>query len=498
MNKTLLLFIVIIIEGYAVLATELLAIRQIIPYVGSGTDIVSIIIAAVLMPLAVGYYYGGRYRPFKVKGKLVTVRRKLIRNILIAATILLPGLSYFTIQVFFITLLSEGIGNRILMTTLYALIFLVTPVFLLGQTVPLVSNFFSSQKLSRITGKMLFCSTTGSFLGAIVSTLVLMTYAGVSNTVNAVFLLLAFLVFILSKSKLSEQIIYMAGLTAVAVFLNSPFVLKPFHIVQDNAYNTTSVVEDEKGLHLIQNNNDSSLIGPNGEHHPYVEFVERHYIDPTFNDKVAPKKILVVGAAGFTFGIKDLKNDYTYVDIDKDIRKTAEQYFLKQKLGPNKRFVGEDIRSFLTREPQKYDLIFLDAFLGNLTLPEQLATREFFLQVRNALKPDGIMVANFIASPSFRGTFSQNIDNTLRSVFPHLGRQVIQPDFDGWATDEAAASNLIYSWRNNPAESSKVYTDDKNQVSLDKPRKNPIAYFLEQEKEKQQQQNGQAEGHAPQ
>ncbi len=61
----------------------MLAIRQTIPYVGSGTDTVSIIIA---------------------------------------------------------------------LTACYALLFLVTPVYLLGQTIPLVSNYFGKEKLAKITG----------------------------------------------------------------------------------------------------------------------------------------------------------------------------------------------------------------------------------------------------------------------------------------------------------------------------------------------------------
>jgi hypothetical protein len=50
----------IAIEGYAVLAVELLAIRQLTPYVGNATDTVAIVIAAVLLPLAFGYEAGGR------------------------------------------------------------------------------------------------------------------------------------------------------------------------------------------------------------------------------------------------------------------------------------------------------------------------------------------------------------------------------------------------------------------------------------------------------
>jgi len=58
-RKLVLLFFIIFLEGYIVLSAELLAIRQTLPFVGSGTDTVSIIIAAVLMPLAFGSILGG-------------------------------------------------------------------------------------------------------------------------------------------------------------------------------------------------------------------------------------------------------------------------------------------------------------------------------------------------------------------------------------------------------------------------------------------------------
>ena len=56
------LFFVIFLEGFVVLSLELLAIRLTIPFVGSGTDTISIIIAAVLLPLAFGYYRGGQFK----------------------------------------------------------------------------------------------------------------------------------------------------------------------------------------------------------------------------------------------------------------------------------------------------------------------------------------------------------------------------------------------------------------------------------------------------
>ena len=74
------LFLLIFTEGYVVLATELLAVRLMIPMVGAGTDTISVIIAGVLMPLAFGYYAGGNYRTKTLKKKRRSIRLKLLWN----------------------------------------------------------------------------------------------------------------------------------------------------------------------------------------------------------------------------------------------------------------------------------------------------------------------------------------------------------------------------------------------------------------------------------
>jgi len=70
MNKNQLLFLTILLEGYVVLASELIAIRTLVPFVGSGTEVIAIVISAVLLPLAVGYHIGGqRFQAEKRKNK---------------------------------------------------------------------------------------------------------------------------------------------------------------------------------------------------------------------------------------------------------------------------------------------------------------------------------------------------------------------------------------------------------------------------------------------
>ncbi len=468
-TPTLTLFLVIILEGYVVLSAELLAIRQTIPYVGSSTDTVSIIIAAVLMPLALGYYAGGRFRPGFHAGSYLRVRDRLITNILIAMLFLLCGLSYPLLSAFFIFLLDHGPNNRILLTACYALLFLVTPVYLLGQTIPLISNYFGKEKLAQITGRILFFSTLGSFLGAILSTLVMMSIFGVNHTVSLLFVLLAGLIFLLGKKKLSRQTAAATLLALIALAVNSDYVQGLLHIIKNNTYNTIMVTEDMGTRRLYLNNDSSSLFTDDKRKHDYIDFVERQTILPILNSN-PPKDILVIGAGGFTFGYADSNNHYDFLDIDGSLQQIAEEYLLKEPLTANKTFHPVPARAWLAGTGKHYDLIFMDVFQGNLTIPEHLVTREFFLQIKEHLNPGGVMAANIAASPNFAGTFSRTIDNTLRSVFPNLSRHLMHGQYQAWNDNPDVVGNVIYLYRYSPEEDPDcIYTDNKNRVFYDRP-----------------------------
>ncbi len=472
LNHTLLLFTIIVIEGYVVLASELLAIRQTVPYVGSGTDTISIIIAAVLMPLAFGYQSGGRFKPHKSFGQFITVRKKLLINIVISASILLIGMSYEPLKYIFVRALPYvGIEDRITQISVYCLLFIVFPVYLLGQTVPLVSNYFSKEKLSQITGKMLCFSTIGSFLGAVFSTLVLMATLGVHHTVSLNFILLTILVILLSKKKLGLPVIYMCIISLAAMYLNSDDIMYKYRIRKNNQYHVVAAGKQNGDRNMYIDGNFSSRKSKYGRKHEYVEFVERIAIMDHLDPTKPPIDVLSIGAGGFTFGEGDEHNNYTYVDIDEDLQGVAEKYILQHPLEENKEFIAKPARAFLQTTDKKYDIIFLDTYQGGASIPEHMVTQEYFASVKERLKDGGILLSNLIMTPNFNSPLARNMDNTVRSVFPHVSRHVINENYHLWATKPTLVANVIYIYRHEDNyDEGKIYTDNKNTVFYDKPR----------------------------
>lgn len=480
-----LLFAVILLEGYVVLASELLAIRLVLPWIGTGTDVIAIIIAAVLLPLALGYHFGGTFRKrCREKGLgYVSVRRKLLSNVIRSTLILCIGLSYILLEVFFGVLNTLGIEQRLLQLTIYVSIFLVYPVFLLGQTIPLVSHYFSSSTLSEMTGKMLCFSTLGSFLGSVFSTVVLMAVIGVHYTAAFIIFVLAVLIFLLVKKK---QFTHMATAVGAVVFMfaaNSGDQMRSLDIVSNNGYNTvqvqTSAKDKDTRMMLLNNNLSSSYKTGEGSIFNYAKLIRKHYLQPIAGAE-PKKKILVLGAAGFTLGDFDTHNDYVFVDVDPDLQKAAEDHLLQHKLAENKKFAVIDARAYVHQAAKRgdlYDLIVLDTFKAGFAMPEHLLTREYFQDVKAALKPGGFMIMNSIASAHFEDDYTRRMDNTLRSVFPHLTRMVMpgtDEEFNAWEPTKVGRgmylTNVIYIYRHDLEGDGdmKIYTDNKNTYFLDK------------------------------
>lgn len=467
-----ILYFIIFLEGYVVLSTELLAIRLMIPFAGSGADTISIIIAAVLLPLACGYYRGGQ--PKYARGRnncIVPVRDRLIFNLLASAAILAAGLSYsFLDWSFDLAQTFAGLQNRIALALLYASLFIVMPVYFLGQTVPLISNYFPRGKLPFLTGHILFYSTLGSFAGALFTTLVLMPFFGVHMAVMATLGCLVLLILILQRKKFSLPSLGIVAVFILAWLINTDQAMKNLGIVSNNQYNTVQVVDyDLKNVRTLEiNRSFASVVHQDNRDTvaPYLSFIEKNLIDSALSEN-RRLSILVLGAGGFTVGRSDTVNDYVYVDLDVQLRYVAEHFFLKEKLSDNKKFVAMDARAYLLQTKEKFDLIVIDLFKDSITTPDDIVVHEFFREVKAHLSDGGMMAVNFVLSPNLSDEYSQNVDTTMRSVFPYINRHLVGT-FNPWSA-ENSWMNILYIYANYPAYEPQVYTDNRNTALYDKP-----------------------------
>jgi spermidine synthase len=106
------------------------------------------------------------------------------------------------------------------------------------------------------------------------------------------------------------------------------------------------------------------------------------------------------------------------VEINPAVVPIAEKFF---DLKPDKfNLFIEDGRCYLNRCTNRYDVIALDAFLGD-SPPSHLMTREAFASMRRVLKPGGTLVINTFAHfDTGRDFLGQSLAKTLRDVFGNV------------------------------------------------------------------------------
>lgn len=119
--------------------------------------------------------------------------------------------------------------------------------------------------------------------------------------------------------------------------------------------------------------------------------------------KPAPSSILIIGLGGGTIPqalkqvVPNVRIDI--VEIDPAVIDVAKKHFGFVE-DAHVRAIAADGRVFVKRalrERRRYDLIMLDAF-DHEYIPEHLLTREFLVEVKSLLAPNGILAANTFSS----------------------------------------------------------------------------------------------------
>jgi spermidine synthase len=182
------------------------------------------------------------------------------------------------------------------------------------------------------------------------------------------------------------------------------------------------------------------------------------------------RRVLVIGAAGFTFPRDAAKfpgvEQVDAVDVDPSVREIAEKHFLREPLPALVRFLPWSAR-FAVRRLQKnalrYGFTFVDTYFGK-GIPDELVTTEFFRDVR-AISDQ--TVVNAAMDRAVQSAFARNLLASFREAFGGVWLFDAKPNEDSGTTNM-----LVMSW---PAQGAKpwngsgqAYRDDRNKADRDR------------------------------
>ncbi|RDI44535.1 fused MFS/spermidine synthase [Aquicella lusitana] len=449
-----LLPLIILIEGFVSIAIEILTIRQLLPVVGGSVIVTSIIIGFFLLFLALGYQKGGKLRQ--------SPHQRLRINFFVAAVWFGVGLSYIFISQFF-SLVEKFTDPHVIYPLVAYLLLIIAPlIYLLGQTVPITMNMTrQDQSVGTIGGNTMGLSTLGSFLGATMTTLVIMYYFGVAWTILINFILLLMLNLLLADRPFSFAMqLILAGITLWLIYTVNIQTEKNLFVLTNNYANYQILDSRNSGLPqgekmLIINEAGSSYLNNERKSFPYIEGIKKIL----FNDlKLRDANILVLGAGGFSLSAEyTYGNHFTYVDIDSQIKKVTVPRFID---AVNSTLVTDDARHYLQSTTALFQAIVIDVYSDIKSIPAHLLTKEYMSQIKNRLIPGGTAIFNIIANPMLSDPYSKRIDNTIRATFascmaiPH--------------TYADRATNILYVCNNGQqASDRKIYSDNFNNSTTD-------------------------------
>ena len=415
------------LAGAAIMIVEISGNRLIAPVYGNTIYTWTALIGVVLVAMSAGGYFGGRLADNNPRPAMVGA----LLGAAGIATTLIPALA---VAVSGTVDATEMILGPLFLSSVMFLI----PGILLGAVSPyavkLLSVTRADHAVGRSAGLISMMGALGSFLGTFATGFFLLSAFDIRHIIVAtgiVLCLLALPFWLAGRSGggiKAVGLLMIAPLACTAISLGLPIASRPGTIFAKNTYyHLIRVVEtrqagqnlrmlmldstDEGGINL----DDDSLPLP---YQRYWEFLAN---DSAFK----PGRALFIGAGAFGmprhFAARWDASTVDVAEIDPEVIKVGREYF-KLDTSPRVNAVAADGRSFVRNQPAaSYDFIFGDAYNGVSYIPPHLVTSEFFAQIADKLKPDGVYMMNVISAvrgPS--GELTSGVLGGLKAHFPHI------------------------------------------------------------------------------
>src|SRR3989344_3818377 len=431
MNKDIItsiaLRVVVFVCGAVVMILELTASRIIAPYLGTSIIVWTSLIGIILGSLSFGYWWGG-----KIADK--TANYKRLGIILATSAVLTALISYFKPVLSLIQKINSVEVGAILAT----LILFAPATVTLGMISPYAVRLAmrSVEGSGRTVGNLYAISTVGSIVGTFLGGFFLISIFGNTKIITILSLVLALcslLVFLVENKNYEQPRLFFFSLFLLPFFFPTSGLLlssdETLVADVDTRYNRMWIIdkidpETKRPVRYITNTREVTQSGmfvdnPTELLSKYAEFFDyAEHFYPNFSSS------LMIGAGAYSYPKHYLekfpKATMDVVEIDSKLTALAQQYFALKE-SPRLSIFHEDGRTFLNKNTNKYDVVFMDAFLSYWAIPYQLTTEEAIQRIYNSLNDSGVVIVNMISGiEGLAGSFFRAEYATYAKIFPQV------------------------------------------------------------------------------
>ena len=420
-------------SGMSVMAVELGASRMMAPYFSSSQIVWTVIIGVIMIAMAIGNVWGGRSADKRQDpGKLY--RRLLIAAVWIA---LIPFRGRYVIAGISLLLATFVSSNFLVWAALVTcLVIFAFPCILLGTVTPSLVKYTvaSLDNNGKTVGELGALNTIGSIIGTFLPTFVTIPAVGTAATFLIFSGVLAFISILYFVSVKKKKIFCTAAaallvvLTVLTPKVSFAFWESGITLEDESVYNYLQVKDDPDKTILSTN----VLFGVQSIKMKNQELTGLYYdyalaapIMAGMNVK-EENSVMILGLGSGTYATYCDKyfpgTKIQGAEIDEKIARIATEYF---GMPSTVDVAVEDGRAYLTASKELYDVILVDAY-QDITIPFQMSSIEFFTQVKDHLKENGVMVVNMNMKSQSEDSINDYLCDTIAAVFPNVYRVPVE------------------------------------------------------------------------
>lgn len=419
-NKRFVLEFVVFTASAIGMVLELAGSRLMAPYFGNSLFVWTSLIGVILAFMSLGNYVGGRLADRWLDATMLS----WVLGIAALGVVLM---SFSEAGV--LPALAEG-GNLRLNSVLAACLLFAAPSMLLGVVTPysIRLRIHGLEHSGATVGGLYALATAGSIAGTFAAGFWLISILGTHALVLLCVGLLVGLALVLMGRLDWRKLALLALVVALGV-LSASGAGGSEEVTLDTQYDRymlRTVTDGASGRPLIGLSRDfisaeSASYADTGEPYPFEYY---RYYDLAARLGGGVERALLVGGGTFSYPRLFLQSNASatidVVEIDGELVEVAREHF---GFAPDERMplYLEDGRTFLNRAEGPYDIVLVDAFKSESTVPYQLTTVESWQRCYDVLADDGLLVMNVIASPTDeRSQFFHALVASISSVFPEV------------------------------------------------------------------------------
>ena len=422
---------VVFINGALIMVVELVGARILTPYVGSSSYVWTAVIGTMMAALSLGYAYGGKYAD-------KTTSKHALAKILFACTVgLVIGL---LLQGPVLSSLHK-LGDDVRLQAVAASLLFAPATFFGGMVSPYIAKTKAknSIKMGTSIGAVYSLGTAGSIFGTFLCGFWLTGSFG--NRTILIFCILIYAVMsMLAGYKIKKGLFVLAAYLFCVIFAAQQTanpLFKDAIYQTDTQYGHYGVYESYYNgvkTRLLTTDKFSIQTGVvvGNPATPAFDYAKR--FKEVVQTKKSAKRILILGGGTYSMAAI-LRSDVPQaqidiVEIDPALTAIAKDYFYYAP-HPLTAIYSEDARTFINRQHEPYDIIFVDAY-NSLHPPFHVMTKEAVSRMKALLVEDGIIAANTVGSLTGKNSlFASSVVSTYKSVMPSVKvNQAIKDNVD--------------------------------------------------------------------